>query len=230
MTLPSFVDKYNGKKVEYHSYSSNSKFQCVDLVNQWIDEGLGLEAIIGTNAIGFPGKAVEMGWEWIPNFPEGIPDPGDLIVYEGQYGHIDIALEGCTIDKIKAFSQNYPTGSPCVIRTSNYLKPKCIGWLHPEENMTELETCLADRKKFWDERDVLWRELGKDNQEAALAEINRLQDKEKEYNNHQCPTNPSDPIIPVPVQGMKVNGMNVTRSSDGKVINTETNYMLDQSK
>lgn len=150
MTVDEFVNKYNGKYVEYHSYSAGAKNQCVDLANQWIDEGLGLKAIIGTNAIDFPGKAVEMGWEWIPNFPEGMPDPGDLIIYEGQYGHIDIALGGCTIFKIQAFSQNYPTGSPCIIRTSNYLKPKCIGWLHPKENMNCLINNDTEGKKLYD--------------------------------------------------------------------------------
>jgi len=135
MTLQEFVTKYTGKFVEYHSYDPAAKNQCVDLANQWLDEGLGLQAIIGTNAIDFPGKAVADGMEWIPNSETGVPDPGDLIVYEGTIGHIDIALEGCTQTKVIAFSQNYPTGSPCVVRSSSYLRPKVVGWIHPEGTM-----------------------------------------------------------------------------------------------
>lgn len=138
MNFDQFITKYLGKFVEYHSYSAGAENQCVDLANQWLDEGLGLQAIIGTNAIDFPSKAVARGMIWIPNTPDGIPQPGDLIVYEGTVGHIDIALEGCTTSKIVAFSQNYPTNSPCVVRTGTYLRPKVVGWLHPKENMATM--------------------------------------------------------------------------------------------
>lgn len=144
MNLSDFVKKYSGKFVEYHSYDPAAKNQCVDLANQWLDEGLGLKAIIGTNAIDFPSKAVANGMIWIPNTPDGIPQPGDLIVYEGKIGHIDIALEGCTTSKIVAFSQNYPTGSPCVVRTGTYLRPKVEGWIHPKGTMSGLPENYGD--------------------------------------------------------------------------------------
>jgi len=142
MTLSEFVKKYTNQFVEYHSYDPRAKNQCTDLANQWLVEGLGLQAIIGTNAIDFPSKAVANGMDWIPNTPEGIPQPGDLIVYEGAVGHIDIALEGCTTSKIVAFSQNYPTGSPCVVRTGTYLRPKVVGWISPKGIMNSDEMII----------------------------------------------------------------------------------------
>jgi len=147
MTLQEFIQKYTNQFVEYHSYDPAAKNQCVDLANQWLVEGLGLEAIIGTNAIDFPSKAVARGMDWIPNTPDGIPEPGDLIVYEGTIGHIDIALEGCTKDKVVAFSQNYPTGSPCVVRTGTYLRPKAVGWLH-HETSDVLTVCLQQHTEL----------------------------------------------------------------------------------
>ena len=86
--------------------------------------------------------------DWIPNTPDGIPEPGDLIVYEGTIGHIDIALEGCTKDKVVAFSQNYPTGSPCVVRTGTYLRPKVVGWLHYETSPDALIVCLQQHTEL----------------------------------------------------------------------------------
>lgn len=176
MTPKQFVDKYNGQFVEYHSYDPVAKNQCVDLANEWLDKGLGLKAIIGTNAIDFPSKAVANGMDWIPNTDDGIPEPGDLIVYAGKIGHIDIALEGCTKSKVVAFSQNYPTGSPCVVRSSSYLKPKVEGWIHPKGTMNadELHVCLKDRQKFWDERDSLLRELQAESVEGGLNTIRGL--------------------------------------------------------
>ena len=46
-------------------------------------------------------------------------------------------------------------------------------------NMNELETCLKDRQKFWDERDAMYRELEVSDQTKAIAEIKRLQKKKK---------------------------------------------------
>jgi hypothetical protein len=177
MTLEEVIQICNGRFVEYHSFSAGAENQCVDLANKWLVEGLGLKAIIGTNAIDFPSKAVELNdMEWIPNTDEGIPDPGDLIIYEGKYGHIDIALEGCTQTKVVAFSQNYPTGSPCVVRTSSYLRPKVVGWLHPKKvTMDPLQACLVDREKFWKERDEARSQLEQQIIKTAAVESNYLQ-------------------------------------------------------
>lgn len=188
MTLKEFVSKYAGRFVEYHSYDPRAKNQCVDLVNQWLDEGLGLEAIIGANAIDFPSKAVANGMEWIPNFPEGVPAPGDLIIYKGKYGHIDIALDGCTQSKVVAFSQNYPTGSPCVVRTSNYLVPEVVGWIHPEENMSPDEiavkkTIFEELVKKSTERDDLFNVLGAESLEGAKSVIAGLKSRATDLSN-----------------------------------------------
>lgn len=142
MTLNTFITKYNGKKVEYHSYSSGALYQCVDLANQYITEVLGLPAIIGTNAQDFPTKRGQ-NYDWILNTPTGVPSPGDLVIFKSpdNVGHISIFIEG-DANSFKSFDQNYPSGSPSKIVTHNY--NNVIGWMHPrKETMSDLLTYLG---------------------------------------------------------------------------------------
>lgn len=142
MTLQDFIKKYNGKFVEYHSFSSGAKNQCVDLANQYIVEVLGLPAIIGTNAQDFPTKRGQ-NYDWILNTPTGVPSPGDLMIFKSpdNVGHISIFVEG-DANSFKSFDQNYPTGSPSKIVTHNY--KNVIGWMHPrKETMSDLLTYLG---------------------------------------------------------------------------------------
>lgn len=141
MTLNEFITKYNGKKVEYHSFSSGALYQCVDLANQYITEVLGLPAIIGTNAQDFPTKRGD-NYDWILNSPTGVPSAGDLVIFKSPdgVGHISIFVEG-DANSFKSFDQNYPTGSPSKIVTHNY--KNVIGWLHPKGTMSDLHTYLG---------------------------------------------------------------------------------------
>lgn len=87
------------------------------------------------------------------------------------------------------------------IPTSKY--EKWTGWAElivtkeEEGDMaeTELQTCLADRKKFWEERDALYRELGVDNQILAIEKIQSLLKTAELWRNHKCPVENS-PITP----------------------------------
>lgn len=141
MTYADFKKKYLGKFVEYHSFDPAAKNQCADLANQWIVEGLGLPAIIGTNAIDFPKKA-DNKYEWIKNTPDGLPKQGDLMIFNiGAYGHISIFDSG-DLNSFTSLDQNYPVGSPVKLVKHNY--SKVIGWLHPKESMSD---CLLKNTK-----------------------------------------------------------------------------------
>lgn len=159
MTLDEFVTKYEGKFVEYHSFGTGAVNQCVDLCNQYIVEVLGLPAIIGTNAQDFPSKA-GTNYDYILNTPTGVPSKGDLVIFKSadNVGHISIFLEGNT-NLFTSLDQNYPTGSPVKKVSHNYRN--VLGWLHPKkaDMTTELEACMADRSKFWKERDECRAEL-----------------------------------------------------------------------
>lgn len=140
--LEDFIKKYDGKFVEAGG-SANAMWQCTDLANQWLSEGLGLPKILGTNAIDFPKKANDK-LVWIKNTPDGIPSEGDLVIYDlGPYGHIDIFTKSLSNTSFNAFSQNWPVGSVCTTIKHYYIRDKVVGWLHPiissEEDMLSEE-------------------------------------------------------------------------------------------
>lgn len=145
MQIQDFIKKYDGQKVEYHSFNNNSLYQCVDLANKWITEGLGLSPIIGTNAQDFPSKATE--FTYILNTPDGVPSAGDLVIFKSAdgVGHISIFVSG-TASLFTSFDQNYPSGSPCHIVSHNYRN--VLGWLRPK-NMTTDEMVIS--KKVFEE-------------------------------------------------------------------------------
>lgn len=146
MTLQEFIDKYNGKFVEYHSYGTGAKNQCVDLANQYITEVLKLPAIIGTNAQDFPNKINSNDYEYIKNTPTGVPNAGDLVIFKSSdnVGHISIFVEG-NANLFTSFDQNYPTGSPCKLVSHNYRN--VLGWLHPKKEPMS-DTMQIDKKTF----------------------------------------------------------------------------------
>lgn len=153
MTLDTFITKYNGKKVEYHSYSSGALYQCTDLANQYIVEVLNLTPIIGTNAQDFPTKRGNE-FNWIINTPDALPTKGALMIFKSTdgVGHISIFVEG-NLNLFRSFDQNYPTGSPCKIVQHNYRN--VLGWLTPimsEKTYTQAEWQLErdERNKNWD--------------------------------------------------------------------------------
>ena len=137
MTLDEFVKKYTGKRLEVAG-SANAIYQCTDLVNGYIRDVLGLPIIEWTNAIDFPKKAGDK-YEWIANTPTGVPQKGDLIVFNiGKYGHVSIFIDG-DVNLFYSFDQNYPIRSSCHMQTHNY--KNIVGWLRPK-TQSNLTACL----------------------------------------------------------------------------------------
>lgn len=126
MTLQQFIDRWNGQYCEIAG--STAPNQCVDLANQYIQDVLGFPIIEWTNAVDFPTRAGDR-YEWIENGPVNIPQEGDIVVWDGQYGHIAIFVEG-DVNRFKSFDQNYPIGTPCHLQEHNYSGVN--GWLRPK--------------------------------------------------------------------------------------------------
>lgn len=126
MTLSEFIAKYDGKHVEVGG-SPGAVNQCVDLVNAYLEEVLGITKVLGTNARDFPSKLPQL--EWVVNTPTGVPSPGDIAIWQhNQYGHIGVVTEA-NVNTFKSFDQNYPTNSPAHVQEHNYTNPKLAGWL-----------------------------------------------------------------------------------------------------
>ena len=129
MTLQEFITKWTGKFAEISG--PTAKNQCVDLVNQYIQDVLELSIIPWTNAVDFPSKAGDK-YDYILNTPEGVPQAGDIVVWGPPPGHIVVFIDGNTRG-FNSFDQNYPIGSPCHIQNHpTYFNVK--GWLRKKEN------------------------------------------------------------------------------------------------
>jgi hypothetical protein len=129
MTLQSFVDtfikKYLGKQVEYHSFGgTDTHFQCVDLVNQYIKE-LGLTPVIGTNAKDFPSKVSSKEFEVLKNTPDFKPIVGDIAIWSGAVGggsgHIAIVRDNkATLSMFNSVDQNWSRTKYVTLESHSY--------------------------------------------------------------------------------------------------------------
>jgi hypothetical protein len=174
ISFQQFLEEQNGEYIEIAG-SSNARFQCVDLVNEYIRSVLGLPIIKWTNAIDFISKAGS-NYEFIQNSTSNYPLQGDIVIWGGNIGHIAIAIEG-NANSFKSLDQNWPTGTPAHVVSHNY--NNVLGWLQPKKTgSTELAECLKDREKFWKERDEYLTEL--DKAKANLANVIKIND---EYDN-----------------------------------------------
>lgn len=160
MTLTEFRNKYLGTKVDFDGYYGG---QCVDLYRQYVQDVLGFPQSPGVGgAAEIWDSADPKYYDFIPNTPTGVPTAGDIVIWNRRvgngFGHVAIFLRG-DVNSFVSLDQNWPTLDKVTETQHNYYN--VIGWLHPKEIMAnELEACMKDRQKFWDERDDLLRTIG----------------------------------------------------------------------
>lgn len=154
MSLEDFKNKYLGKQVEYHSFGSGALNQCVDLINQYITEVLGLTHIIGTNAKDFKDRYKAEDFEWISNSPLGVPQKGDIVVWNGRVGggagHVGIFLDG-DVNSFRSLDQNWSQTERVTLETHNY--NNVSGWLRPKKQPDDQQAIIDRLRK---ERDDNW--------------------------------------------------------------------------
>jgi polyhydroxyalkanoate synthesis regulator phasin len=162
MTLNEFKTKWLGKPCDWDGSYGN---QCVDLYRFYVNEVLHFPQSPGVGGAAEIWDSADPDYyDFILNTPMGIPQPGDIVIWNrkmgGGMGHVAIALDGSTVTTLKLLETDGTTGTGLVqLKDRSYTN--VIGWLHPKENMgNELEVCLRDRQKFWDERDDLLRTIG----------------------------------------------------------------------
>jgi len=137
MTLQGFIKTNIGKFIEVAG-SPGAENQCVDLANAFLRDVLNHPIVEWTNARDFPSKLTK-NFIWIPNTPEAIPQPGDIMIWQhNKWGHVGIFIEG-NINSFRSFDQNYPTGTPAHIQKHNYLNPRVAGWLRSKNAIVNNE-------------------------------------------------------------------------------------------
>lgn len=203
MTLAQFITSYNGKTIGYPTGSYVG--ECLSLVKQYMKEVYGFSPPpSGSNSAygywsNFPAP-LGTYFEKILNTLEFLPEPGDIAIWNTKvgngYGHIAIVTEKGKQNTFKSFDQNWG-GKQAHIVEHNY--DNVVGFLRPKGSMAnELEVCMADRLKFWQERD------------AALAKVATLEKQVAELQAKltACENKPTTPAEP-DMSKWELNGMTV---------------------
>ncbi len=135
LSLTDFITKWDGKGIDFDGYYGD---QCVDLMNQYCVEVLGIANPMSVLA---GGTAYEIYQNYngsqftkIANTPTGVPSAGDILFFEpniagvtGPAGHVSVFITG-DVNNLTSFDQNYPTGSLCHKQAHSYAA--VAGWLH----------------------------------------------------------------------------------------------------
>lgn len=136
MTFDEFLAQYNGKTNVGNT--PENKGECVGLASVWIDVLKGPH--VWGNAKDMYQNADPNFFEKIPNSPTGVPQKGDIIIWNGTFnrgpGHVAIATGKGDTKTFEVFEQNNPLGSNCHLRTYpnyNYV----TGWFRPRNAVVE---------------------------------------------------------------------------------------------
>lgn len=176
MTLDEFINKWKGKEADWDGAYAG---QCVDLFRYYCHEVLNISQPDGVwGAANFwteydTDNVLKTNFDKIPNTADFKPEKGDVMIWNfnagGGFGHVAICTgvnEG--LSYFQSFDQNWSKISYCELVRHNY--KNVFGVLRPKKggNMSgELEACMADRKKFWEERDEARAELDTVNTQVA---------------------------------------------------------------
>lgn len=182
MNIDAFIKKYLGKQVEYHSFSPNAKYQCVDLANQFIVEVLKLTPVIGTNAKDFPSKINTQEFEVLKKTPAFIPRVNDIVVWNGDVGggagHIAVVRDdNATTSTFNSIDQNWSKPLYVTLETHNY--KHVSHFLRPKFWVEQLEDQHMD-KKYTQEEWELEREERNKNWTLYQGELEKNKELQKE--------------------------------------------------
>lgn len=129
MNINDFVEKWNGKKVEYDGAYPN---QCVDLTKRWQSDNKW--PVMRGNAIQWSWPShYGSSYTFVRNGLHNKPDPGDIVVFKsGLYGHIGVCVQADYLN-LTCFEQNNPVGAPCRTVFHRYYglgtSMPVLGWL-----------------------------------------------------------------------------------------------------
>lgn len=157
-----FVKEYNWKRIDY---DSAFWYQCVDLMRKWLDKIWYVQPKkLGNNWVikiaQNPNYYLATPEDWIPNTPEWVPAPGDVVIFNkpSDTWHVAVVISA-TIKTITVFEQNAGrwsktgTGSDaCRITDVDY--KNVMWWINTQTTDTaELESVkqvMSANSKLWE--------------------------------------------------------------------------------
>lgn len=130
--LQQFINTWNTRWCDYDGAFGD---QCVDLADFFARDVCAAPLFFVPTAADIWSDYPTTHYARIANDPEAVPVPGDIIIWHqdaaigtGPAGHIGICTDA-NLSALLAFSQNYPTGSPCLVLSFSY--EGVTGWLRP---------------------------------------------------------------------------------------------------
>lgn len=208
MTLQEFKVKYLGKQVEYHSFGAGALYQCVDLINAYINQCLDNNTkdyteIIGANAKDFKTKFDPQDFDWIDNTPPGVPQTGDIMVWNGKagggVGHVAIFLEG-DASTFRSLDQNWSQVERVTLENHTYTNVS--GWLKPKNQVQAVDSSEFERVK----------KLLKDNEETNKQKDELIKNLNTEITEVKKQRDESDKAI-ITLNG-KIEALNTAMGQD----------------
>lgn len=137
LTFDQFIAKWTGLGIDVDGFPADNPFQCMDLMHKYIVEVLGftdLRILAAPSAkyvyLNYPNLFGAQYFDRIANTPINVPQKGDVILWDGLYGHVAVYKEG-NVNSFISFDQNYPTGSKCHLQYHTYTN--VLGWVRVKQ-------------------------------------------------------------------------------------------------
>ncbi len=189
--LDQFIKNKTGVGIDTDGYYGN---QCMDLMHEYCRTVLGLtdlRVLAAANAesvyVNFSGIFGNQLFERIPNTPAGIPQKGDIMLYDwGVDGHVDVFVQG-DVNNFRSFGQNWPYGKlPAIVNHPNY--DGVLGWLRYKGPSPVISTTGGLPPNYGDivQGSSNWDEVKK----LGYLSIAALKLKLDQADSHKCQTYP----------------------------------------
>ena len=196
MTLQQFIDRWTSGGIDF---DGSFGFQCQDLYREYVKEVLNVPQsppVVGAKDNW--NKYLPEYFDRIENTPDGIPEPGDIVIWGesyGPFGHVAVFVKG-TAKTLTCFSQNDPLGALCGLKTYRSYRG-VLGWLRCKMSNEPITQDLDIRLKILDENNIktegeIRELLGAKAELPKLREDKLNADKEIERLRHQVGQDKSD--------------------------------------
>lgn len=136
LTITQFFNKYLNKSVEYDGVA---EYQCVDLIKFYLKRHMNINPGSWGDAKQYGLKANNPDWAgyklmhdcfiWIEGKP--VPEKGDIVVFNGTYGHVGIATGNSSVKKFELVEQNW--SSKKYVTKNFHFYTDVIGVWHPKK-------------------------------------------------------------------------------------------------
>lgn len=116
--------------------------QCVDLYNSFMKEVVGLDGNTGADRAKniLNNNYVMENVERIDNYPEFVPEKGDIAVFTGgEFGHVAICLGIGNVNYFKSLDQNWNLGGELMTVNHNYFTFAPLVFLRPKNQTNILD-------------------------------------------------------------------------------------------